>query len=167
MPAGPVRQVRKSYPGSPATTPRGGNGQPPVKRAPECRWDTAHVRFFPHGAVRITGRREIHLRSLQPLPLHLANSIFLGDCLTSEGQPDTDELEVVSGRVVIPQFIAACPDLSVVCAWRRGCTSGICPIFATTAPIKLASMAQANAGHSGEPGRNSPQLAAYSQRFAA
>jgi hypothetical protein len=104
MPAGPVRQVRKSYPGSPATTPRGGNGQPPVKRAPECRWDTAHVRFFPHGAVRITGRREIHLRSLQPLPLHLANSIFLGDCLTSEGQPDTDELEVVSGRVVIPQY---------------------------------------------------------------
>ncbi|MEU3574617.1 glycosyltransferase family 39 protein, partial [Kitasatospora sp. NPDC036755] len=29
---------------------------------------------------------EVHLRSMQPLGLHVANSIFLGDYLTSEGQ---------------------------------------------------------------------------------
>ena len=42
--------------------------------------------FFPDVEVRIAGGRELHLRSLQPLGLHLANSIFLGDYLTSEGQ---------------------------------------------------------------------------------
>ncbi len=40
----------------------------------------------PAAEIRMAGGREMHLRSLQPLALHLANSLFLGDYLTSEGQ---------------------------------------------------------------------------------
>ncbi|KIH98460.1 biotin synthase [Streptomonospora alba] len=50
---------------------------------------------FPDVEVRLAGGREIHLRSLQPLALHLANSIFLGDYLTSEGGPGAADLEMV------------------------------------------------------------------------
>ena len=52
-----------------------------------CLRILAMFRFvFPDVEVRLAGGREIHLRSLQPLALHIANSIFLGDYLTSEGQ---------------------------------------------------------------------------------
>jgi biotin synthase len=37
----------------------------------------------------------MHLRSLQGLALHVANSIFLGDYLTSEGQAATADLELI------------------------------------------------------------------------
>ena len=41
--------------------------------------------------LHIAGGREIHLRSLQPLGLYPANSIFVGDYLTTKGQaPDAD-----------------------------------------------------------------------------
>jgi len=42
--------------------------------------------YFPDVEVRIAGGREVHLRSLQPLGLMIANSIFVGDYLTTEGQ---------------------------------------------------------------------------------
>ena len=70
------------------------------------RWDlTPHrclrilavFRFmFPDVEVRLAGGREIHLRTLQPLALHLANSMFLGDYLTSEGQPGADDLQMIA-----------------------------------------------------------------------
>lgn len=45
----------------------------------------------PDREIRIAGGREIHLRSLQPLGLYPANSIFVGDYLTTKGQaPDAD-----------------------------------------------------------------------------
>ncbi|WP_442485684.1 biotin synthase BioB [Aeoliella sp. SH292] len=45
----------------------------------------------PDRELRIAGGREIHLRSLQPLGLYPANSIFVGDYLTTKGQaPDAD-----------------------------------------------------------------------------
>lgn len=52
--------------------------------------------YFPDVEVRLAGGREIHLRGLQPLALHLANSIFLGDYLTSEGQPGTDDRAMIT-----------------------------------------------------------------------
>jgi biotin synthase len=52
--------------------------------------------FFPDVEVRLAGGREIHLRGLQPLALHLANSIFLGDYLTSEGQPGNDDRQMLA-----------------------------------------------------------------------
>ncbi|MDX3234343.1 biotin synthase BioB [Streptomyces sp. ME03-5709C] len=55
------------------------------------------VRFVcPDAEVRIAGGREVHLRSMQPLALHLANSIFLGDYLTSEGQAGKADLEMIA-----------------------------------------------------------------------
>ena len=50
---------------------------------------------FPDVEVRIAGGREVNLRSLQPLGLHLANSIFAGDYLTTEGQTAVSDLEMI------------------------------------------------------------------------
>jgi biotin synthase len=62
-----------------------------------CLRILAMVRFTcPDAEVRLAGGREIHLRSLQPLALHIANSIFLGDYLTSEGQPGARDLEMIA-----------------------------------------------------------------------
>ncbi|MCU6707460.1 biotin synthase BioB [Paenibacillus sp. J5C_2022] len=40
----------------------------------------------PSKEIRIAGGREVSLRSLQPLALYAANSIFVGDYLTTDGQ---------------------------------------------------------------------------------
>ncbi|PRX95776.1 biotin synthase BioB [Allonocardiopsis opalescens] len=62
-----------------------------------CLRVLALFRFcFPDVEVRLSGGREIHLRSLQPLALHLANSVFLGDYLTSEGQPGADDRQMIA-----------------------------------------------------------------------
>ncbi|MGW5238808.1 biotin synthase BioB [Monashia sp. NPDC004114] len=57
----------------------------------------------PDKEIRIAGGREMHLRSLQALALHVANSIFLGDYLTSEGQAAEADLELIrdNGFVVL------------------------------------------------------------------
>jgi biotin synthase len=45
----------------------------------------------PASELRIAGGREIHLGALQPLGLYAANSIFVGDYLTTQGQaPEAD-----------------------------------------------------------------------------
>ncbi len=49
----------------------------------------------PDRELRIAGGRELHLRSLQPLSLHVANSLFLGDYLTSEGQDAQADLDMI------------------------------------------------------------------------
>jgi biotin synthase len=41
----------------------------------------------PKSEIRIAGGREIHLGSLQALGLYVANSVFIGDYLTTKGQP--------------------------------------------------------------------------------
>ncbi|MGW1901634.1 biotin synthase BioB [Streptomyces hirsutus] len=62
-----------------------------------CLRILAMVRFVcPDVEVRIAGGREVHLRTMQPLALHLANSIFLGDYLTSEGQAGRADLEMIA-----------------------------------------------------------------------
>jgi biotin synthase len=49
----------------------------------------------PQAELRIAGGRELHLRSLQPLGLFVANSIFIGDYLTSEGQAPNLDIEMI------------------------------------------------------------------------
>ncbi|WP_145354758.1 biotin synthase BioB [Roseimaritima multifibrata] len=45
----------------------------------------------PDRELRISGGREIHLRALQPMGLYAANSMFVGDYLTTSGQaPEAD-----------------------------------------------------------------------------
>lgn len=45
----------------------------------------------PTKEIRISGGREVNLRSLQPLGLYAANSIFVGDYLTTTGQEETED----------------------------------------------------------------------------
>ncbi|MBI3292696.1 MAG: biotin synthase BioB [Elusimicrobia bacterium] len=49
----------------------------------------------PSAELRIAGGREVHLRSLQPLGLFVANSIFIGDYLTTKGQPPETDLRMI------------------------------------------------------------------------
>ncbi|WP_071394608.1 biotin synthase BioB [Bacillus tuaregi] len=52
-----------------------------------CLKVIALMRYInPAKEIRISGGREVNLRSLQPLGLYAANSIFLGDYLTTSGQ---------------------------------------------------------------------------------
>ncbi|WPR63101.1 biotin synthase BioB [Glutamicibacter protophormiae] len=59
----------------------------------------------PDKELRIAGGREMHLRSLQSTALEVANSIFLGDYLTSEGQGAAKDLDMIAdaGFVVLGQ----------------------------------------------------------------
>ncbi|GAA6524715.1 biotin synthase BioB [Intrasporangium sp. DVR] len=69
-----------------------------------CLKILAMARFVcPDKEIRVAGGREMHLRSLQGLALHVANSIFLGDYLTSEGQAAEADLELIrdNGFVVL------------------------------------------------------------------
>ena len=49
----------------------------------------------PTKEIRISGGREVNLRSLQPLGLYPANSIFVGDYLTTEGQESSADLLLI------------------------------------------------------------------------
>ncbi|MDN4527059.1 biotin synthase BioB [Fictibacillus fluitans] len=49
----------------------------------------------PSKEIRISGGREINLRSLQPLGLYAANSIFVGDYLTTGGQETTADHQIL------------------------------------------------------------------------
>ncbi|WP_380283372.1 biotin synthase BioB [Kitasatospora purpeofusca] len=96
-----------------------------------CLRILAMVRFVhPDTEVRIAGGREVHLRSLQPLGLHLANSIFLGDYLTSEGQAGQADLDMIRdagfevegmGEATLPRHRA---DVSAEAADAAGAAAG-------------------------------------------
>jgi biotin synthase len=63
----------------------------------KCLRILALARFAcPASEIRMAGGREMHLRSLQSTALHLANSLFLGDYLTSEGQAARNDLEMIA-----------------------------------------------------------------------
>ncbi|WLV25089.1 biotin synthase BioB [Aciduricibacillus chroicocephali] len=49
----------------------------------------------PTKEIRISGGREVNLRSLQPLGLYAANSIFIGDYLTTCGQEGNKDIEML------------------------------------------------------------------------
>ena len=49
----------------------------------------------PSKEIRIAGGREYHLRSLQPLGLYVADSIFLGDYLTTRGEIPERDLQMI------------------------------------------------------------------------
>ena len=51
--------------------------------------------ILPSQEIRIAGGREVHLRSLQPLGLYAANSIFIGDYLTTAGQAAKMDLQMI------------------------------------------------------------------------
>jgi biotin synthase len=61
-----------------------------------CLKALAMFRFVnPARELRISGGREIHLRSLQPLGLYVANSLFVGDYLTTKGQAPEEDYAMI------------------------------------------------------------------------
>ena len=51
--------------------------------------------LLPTQELRISGGREVHLRSMQVMGLYAANSIFIGDYLTTPGQAARADLEMI------------------------------------------------------------------------
>src|SRR5262245_45940657 len=61
-----------------------------------CLKALAMFRFVnPRSELRIAGGRELHLGSLQALGLYAANSIFVGDYLTTKGQPPEADYKMI------------------------------------------------------------------------
>lgn len=62
----------------------------------KCLKVLAMFRFVcPTKEIRISGGREVNLRTLQPLGLYAANSIFIGDYLTTEGQEAAEDHRMI------------------------------------------------------------------------
>jgi biotin synthase len=51
--------------------------------------------LLPSQELRVSGGREVHLRSMQVMGLYPANSIFIGDYLTTPGQAARADLEMI------------------------------------------------------------------------
>lgn len=69
-----------------------------AKRTPAAKAlkTLALFRFIcPSKEIRVAGGRELNLRTLQPLALYAANSIFVGDYLTTEGQEVTLDHQMI------------------------------------------------------------------------
>ncbi len=49
----------------------------------------------PRAELRVAAGRELHLGPLQPLCLYPANSIFVGDYLTTRGQPPEEDYRMI------------------------------------------------------------------------
>ena len=61
-----------------------------------CLKVLALFRFInPTKEIRVSGGREVNLGSLQPFSLYPANSIFLGDYLTTDGQPGDEDKKIL------------------------------------------------------------------------
>ena len=52
----------------------------------------------PDKELRIAGGREAHLGSLQALGLYAANSLFVGDYLTTQGQAPEEDYRMIEER---------------------------------------------------------------------
>jgi biotin synthase len=88
------------------------------------------VRFAcPSAELRMAGGRELHLRSLQPLALHVANSLFLGDYLTSEGQAAQADLQMIAdaGFRVLGAESSEDEASAAVAIRRRGAGTAVAP----------------------------------------
>lgn len=80
----------------------GGQGRPTLDSHPaplnprDCLRALCLMRFVnPASEIRIAGGREVNLRSLQPLGLYPANSLFVSDYLTTAGQPASEDFKMI------------------------------------------------------------------------
>lgn len=66
----------------------------------------------PKTEIRIAGGREVNLRTLQPLGLYPANSLFVSDYLTTKGQEPSADYRMIAdlGFEVVPQACRTEPD---------------------------------------------------------
>ncbi|MCZ8513135.1 biotin synthase BioB [Paenibacillus filicis] len=74
-------------------TPLENAGRTPAMKALKV---LALFRFIcPSKEIRVAGGREVNLRTLQPLSLYAANSLFVGDYLTTAGQEVTTDHQII------------------------------------------------------------------------
>ncbi|MFC4337823.1 biotin synthase BioB [Salininema proteolyticum] len=70
----------------------------------QCLRIVAMMRLaHPATEIRLAAGREAHLRGYQATALHIANSIFLGDYLTSEGQAAAADRELIADAGLVPE----------------------------------------------------------------
>lgn len=130
----------------------------------------AMVRFVcPDVEVRLAGGREVHLRTMQPLALHLVNSIFLGDYLTSEGQAGQADLDMIAdagfevegaGTSTLPTHRSEAAESAGGCG-SKGAGASLCGSSASassdpSAPADGAGCGSACGGCSGHAGHEAP-----------
>jgi biotin synthase len=92
--------------------------------------------ILPSQKIRIAGGREVHLRSLQPLGLYPANSIFIGDYLTTAGQSARADLEMIRDA----GFVVELPDGTEL----EGDPLAGAELVEPMAPVGYAAMADAS-----------------------
>ncbi len=61
----------------------------------------------PRAELRASAGREVHVRSLQPLAMLIANSLFLGDYLTEKGQAAEADWQMLADLGLEPQWQTA------------------------------------------------------------
>jgi len=69
--------------------------------------------LLPEREIRIAGGREVHLRSLQPLGLYPANSIFVADYLTTPGQAAKEDWQMIEDAGFILETADGSPVLAL------------------------------------------------------
>ena len=80
-------------------------GQVPPLTPAYCLKVLSLVRLTnPRCELRIAAGREVQLRSLQPLALFAADSLFVGDYLTTKGQPPCEDYRMIEdlGFEIVP-----------------------------------------------------------------
>ncbi|SDG01368.1 biotin synthase [Cellulosimicrobium cellulans] len=96
-----------------------------------CLRILAAARFaLPRAELRLGAGRELHLRALQPLALHVASSLFLGDYLTAEGQDVAADLALIADAGLEVEEVPgpAGPTATArVVPRRRGAGTGVAP----------------------------------------
>jgi biotin synthase len=115
--------------------------------ARDCIRALAMFRFVnPASELRIAGGRERHLRSLQPLGLMIANSIFIGDYLTTQGQAPSEDYRMIedlgfeiTGQAALPNSSeSACSESA--CSESTGtqttCTQTQCQTPSSSDPTR-------------------------------
>jgi biotin synthase len=96
--------------------------------------------ILPSRKIRIAGGREYHLRSLQPLALYAANSMFIGDYLTTAGQSARADLEMIRDA----GFVLEAPDGTEL---RDDPLKGLQDVLDRLTPVGYASVADPLAVH--------------------
>ncbi|WP_030771097.1 biotin synthase BioB [Streptomyces sp. NRRL F-2664] len=147
-----------------------------------CLRILAMARFVcPDVEVRLAGGREVHLRSMQPLALHIVNSIFLGDYLTSEGQAGQADLDMIAdagfevegaGTATLPAHRSDLADAAPAgggCGSGGGaslCGSGAGPAAAGDGAAGCGSACGGCSGHAHAPAEPVPAQAAQGSQAA-
>lgn len=65
----------------------------------------------PETEIRVSGGREVNLRSMQAMSLYAANSMFVSDYLTTKGQPAEDDFQMVRDlgfEIIVGDHKSAC-----------------------------------------------------------